>query len=315
MKNKLGVLVMAHGGPETLDEVPGYLADIRSGRVTSKAILDEITGNYRAIGGRSPLNERTAEQVDALAARFDPSEVAFYTGMRHWSPWIEDAIGKMLDEGVERALSLVLAPHYSRESVKKYQARIAAGEKLHHSSLEWRHIESYHTEATLIRALAGRVKEGLERWPAGERDRVHVIFSAHALPARVVAEGDPYQDQLWETARLVAEAAGLAEERRSWAYQSAGRTPEPWLGPKYEDHLETLAEAGIRDVVAVPVGFVSDHVEILYDLDIQARKKALELGIRLERPPALNDDPLYIDTLEHLVRSRIADWNQERTEL
>jgi len=308
-KKPIGVLVMAYGGPASLDEIPGYLADIRAGRVTSKAILDEITDNYRQIGGKSPLPEKTAAQIDALAARFDPAEVKLYPGMRHWSPWIEDAVGRMLDDGVERAVSLVLAPHFSRESIAKYQVRIAAGEGHHHGTLEWRHIESYHTEPALIQALANRVTEGLSRWPEAERSGVHVIFSAHALPARILKEGDPYQDQLWETARLIAEKAGIPDSRRSWAYQSAGRTPEPWLGPKYEDHLDELAARGVKNVVAVAVGFVSDHVEILFDLDIQAQKKARSLGMRLERPAALNDDPLYIDALEAVVRRQLSGWS------
>ena len=299
---------MAYGGPASLDEIPGYLADIRAGRVTSKAILDEITDNYRQIGGRSPLPEKTAAQIAALAARFDPAQVRFYPGMRHWSPWVEDAVGRMIDDGIERAVSLVLAPHFSRESISKYQQRIAGGEDHHRGSLEWRPVESYHDEPALIQALANRVVAGVGRWPEAERDQVHVVFSAHALPARILKEGDPYQDQRWETARVVADKAGIPDSRRSWAYQSAGRTPEPWLGPKYEDHLDDLASRGVKNVVAVPVGFVSDHVEILFDLDLKARQKADELGIRFERPPALNDDPLFIDALEAVVRRRLDGW-------
>jgi ferrochelatase len=299
---------MAYGGPASLDEIPGYLADIRAGRTTSKAILAEITENYRQIGGRSPLPEKTDAQIRALQARFDPALVKLYPGMRHWAPWIEDSVAAMFDDGIDRAVSLVLAPHYSRESIAKYHQRIAGGEAQQHAALEWRHVESYHTEPALIRALAQRVNEGLSRWPQDERDGVHVVFSAHALPARILAEGDPYQDQLWETARLVAAEAGIPDSRRSWAYQSAGRTPEPWLGPKYEDHLDELAARGVKNVVAVAVGFVSDHVEILFDLDIQAKKKAASLGIRLERPAALNDDPLYIDALEAVVRRRLEGW-------
>ena len=299
MKKPVAVLVMAYGGPASLDEIPGYLADIRAGRVTPKRILDEITENYRQIGGRSPLPERTKAQIDALAARFDPAEVKFYPGMRHWAPWIEDAVGRILDDGIEQAVSLVLAPHFSHESVPKYRLRIAAGEVLHHGSLEWRHVDSYHDEPALIEALAAKVNP---------RDGSHVVFSAHALPARILKEGDPYQDQLWTTARLVAEKAGLADDRWSWAYQSAGRTPEPWLGPTYEAHLEALAARGVTHVTAVPVGFVSDHVEILYDLDIKAQARAKDLGIRLNRPPALNDDSRFIDALEAVVRRNLSGW-------
>lgn len=307
-KNPVGVLVMAYGGPSSLDEIPGYLADIRSGRVTNRRILDEIVGNYRGIGGRSPLPEKTAAQIAALQARFDPAEVKLYPGMRHWSPWIEDAVGRMADDGVERAVSLVLAPHFSKESISKYQQRIAGGEDIHRVRFDWRHVESYHDEPALIEAFANRVTDGLSRWPEAERGGVHVIFSAHALPARILNEGDPYQDQLWETAALVAGKAGLPKDRWSWAYQSAGRTPEPWLGPPYEEHLDALAAKGVKNVVAIAVGFVSDHVEILFDLDIKAKQKADARGIRFERPAALNDDKLYIDTLETVVRRRLNGW-------
>ena len=137
---------------------------------------------------------------------------------------------------------------------------------------------------------------------------MHVVFSAHSLPTRIVATGDPYDRQLRETARLVAEHAGLAADRWSWSFQSAGRTPEPWLGPQIEDHVATLAAAGVRDIISIPVGFVSDHVEILYDIDVKAREVADQLGVRLERPPALNCDPLYIATLVDVIEEHAAPW-------
>jgi ferrochelatase len=148
------------------------------------------------------------------------------------------------------------------------------------------------------------VAEGVSRWPEGEREGVHVVFSAHSLPERVLAAGDPYDAQCRETASLVGERAGVPEERWSWSYQSAGRTPEPWAGPDLGAHLEALASRGVRGVVAVPVGFVSDHVEILFDIDIRARAVAARVGIRLERPPALNDDPVFIDALAGIVEAR-----------
>ena len=167
---------------------------------------------------------------------------------------------------------------------------------------------SYHDAPGLVSAFASRVEEGLSRWPVGERERVHVIFSAHSLPQRVLASGDPYGEQCLETARLVAERAALPDERWSWAYQSAGRTPERWAGPDLGEHLATLAGAGIRDVISIPVGFVSDHVEILFDIDQRAAAVAAGLGMRLERPPALNDEPVFIATLAELVRERAQPW-------
>jgi ferrochelatase len=302
----IGVLVMAYGGPDSLEDIPGYLADIRSGRTTPPAVLDEITRNYRAIGGRSPLLERTRQQVDALAACFDPTRVRCYLGMRHWSPWIEDVVARMVDDAIERAVSLVLAPHYSTLSVRKYQQKIHDGLEMARGAIDFAHIESYHDAPGLIAALARRVEEGLARWPASERDRVHVIFSAHSLPVRILREGDPYDAQLRATAGLVAARARLDVDRWSWSYQSAGRSPEPWLGPQLEDHVATLAGQGIRDVVCVPVGFLSDHVEVLYDIDVRAQAVARERRVRLERPPALNDDAELIRQLAELVEARIA---------
>ena len=304
----VGVLVMAYGGPASLAEIPGYLADIRAGRPTSTAVLLEITENYAAIGGRSPLPEISRRQVDAVQARLDPARYRCYLGMRHWSPWIEEVVGEMIEDGITHAVSIVLAPHYSALSIAKYADRIAAGLDLYRGSIAFQHVTSYHDHPGLIEALAGRVEDGLDRWPADERGRVHVVFSAHSLPARITAQGDPYEPQLRETAALVAERAGIGSDRWSWSFQSAGRTPEPWLGPPIEEHLAELAAAGVKDVISVPVGFVSDHVEILFDIDVKAREVAGALGMRLERPPALNDDPRFIGTLAAVIAEHAAPW-------
>jgi len=303
----VGVLVMAYGGPASLDEIPGYLADIRHGRPTPRAVLDEITENYRAIGGSSPLLEVSQRQVDALAAELSES-YRCYLGMRHWSPWIEDVVGEMVEDGVTRAVSLVLAPHFSALSVARYQQKVSDGLELYRGRIQFEHVASYHDASGLVDGFATRVEDGLSRWPEEERDRVHVVFSAHSLPQRVLATGDPYAGQCLETARLVAARAGLIEDRWSWAYQSAGRTPEPWAGPDIGEHLAVLAARGVRDVVSVPVGFVSDHVELLFDIDQRAAQIAASLGMRLERPPALNDDPVFIGALAELVRARAAPW-------
>lgn len=303
----IGILVMAYGGPSSLDEIPGYLADIRGGRPTTPAVLEEITHNYRQIGGKSPLLGLTRRQMEAIAGHYDPEKFRFYLGMRHWSPWIEETVREMLADGIERAVSVVMAPHYSKLSVAKYHEKIAAGLEMHRGEIDFAHVESYHRAPGLIGALADRVREGLARWPEAERERVHVVFSAHSLPVRILKMGDPYDDQVRETARLVAARAGLAEGNWSWTYQSAGRSPEPWLGPQIEDYLPKLAERGVRDVVSVPVGFVCDHVEILYDIDVKAQAVAREHGMRLERPPALNDDPQFIAAVADAIREKLGE--------
>jgi ferrochelatase len=303
----IGVLMMAYGGPGSLDEIPGYLADIRSGRPTPPAVLQEIGHNYRQIGGRSPLLELSRQQVAAVQANLDPDLFRLYLGMRHWAPWIEDTIRSMLDDGIGQAISMVLAPHYSKLSVARYQNKIDGGLELYRGRIEFAHIDSYHNVPGLIEPLADRVLEGLSRWPEDERDSVHVIFSAHSLPVRILRMGDPYDAQLRETAHLVAAHAGLPDDRWSWSYQSAGRSPEPWLGPQLQDYIPELAARGIRNMVSIPVGFVCDHVEILYDIDIQAQAVAREHQVRLERPPALNTDRVFVAQLAELIRGRAAE--------
>jgi ferrochelatase len=306
----IGVLIMAYGGPNALAEIPGYLSDIRAGRPTSPEVLTEITHNYQSIGGKSPLLEISQRQVAAVAAQLDSARFRCYLGMRHWAPWIEEVVGQMVDDGITHAISLVLAPHYSEMSIARYQAKIADGLRMVHGQIEFKHVASYHDAAPYLDALANRVRAGLAAWPESERDKVHVVFSAHSLPTRILKLGDPYDKQLRETAELVAARAGLPPERWSWSYQSAGRSPEPWLGPQIEDHIPTLAEQGVTRVVSVPVGFVSDHVEILYDIDIKAQQAAQASGIRLVRPPALNDDPLFVDTLVEQILLHAAPWLQ-----
>ena len=306
MSDRIGVLMMAYGGPASLDELPGYLSDIRRGRPTPRAVLDEMRRNYSAIGGKSPLTELTMRQANAVKALLDPEQYVVYVGMRHWRPWVEDVVGQMIDDGVTRAVSLVLAPHYSSMSIAAYQKRIATGLSAYRGHIDFAHVDSYHDVSGLIEPLAQRVRDGIARWDASERESVHVVFSAHSLPVRIVAAGDPYDTQVHQTAELVAERAGLTADRWSWSYQSAGRTPEPWLGPTLIDHIGTLAERGVKNVVSVPVGFVSDHVEVLYDIDVDAQAVAGKLGMRIERPPALNDDAVFIDQLAQIVRERAA---------
>jgi len=298
----VGVLLMAYGGPDALQEVPGYLADIRAGRPTPRRVVQEITEHYRRIGGSSPLKGHSARQRDALEARLGSSGFRCYLGMRHWSPWIEEVVSSMAQDGIQQAIGVVLAPHYSSLNTERYFQRVREGLELYRAAMDVRFVRSYHESPPLIQALAARAAQGLERWPAADRDRVQVVFCAHSLPARVIAEGDPYDGQLRQTARLVAARAGLADDRWSWSYLSAGRSAEPWLGPSLIEHLGELRGRGIQDVVCVPVGFVADHVEVLYDIDIEAREKAMELGVRLERPPSLGDDPLFIEALALAVQ-------------
>jgi len=313
----IGILFMAYGGPDALDDMPGFLADIRAGRPTPKDVLDEISHNYASIGGSSPLLGLTQAQIDGVMAHLnpagEPARYVPYLGMRHWAPWIEDTVRTMVDDGVERAVAIVLAPHFSTMSIAKYQKKVKAGLEMARGHIDMAYVDAYFDVPGLIQPLADRVRQGIAAFPPEDQDSVHVILSAHSLPVRIKAMGDPYETQLLTTARLVAEAAGLPDDRWSWSYQSAGRSPEPWLGPQLQDYLVTLHEQGVRNVVSIPVGFVCDHVEILFDIDIEAQGVAQELGMKLVRPPALNTDPAFLKQLALLVEARAQDagWISE----
>ncbi|MBD3422478.1 MAG: ferrochelatase [Chitinivibrionales bacterium] len=306
MNDTTGVLFMAYGGPDSLEDIPGYLADIRNTRPTPKRILDEIADHYRLIGGKSPLRDISSKQVAAVKHRLDSTCFTCYLGMRHWRPWIADAVARMIDDGITRAISIVLAPHYSSMSVAKYQAQIDNAQHLHHGTIAFRHVNAYHTNTSLIAGLALRVQEGLLKWEARERDDVHVIFSAHSLPQRILDNGDSYDASVKETARCVAQDCALSASQWSWSYQSAGRSNEPWLGPTLLETLQELPGRGIDNVLVCPVGFVADHVEILYDLDIEAKQQAGRLGIRIERVAALNDHPLFLQALVDTIHEAVA---------
>ena len=286
--DRVGVLVMAYGTPASPDDVEAYYTHIRRGRPPTPEQLADLTRRYEAIGGISPLLERTRAQVRALAHALGPSYVV-ELGQKHAAPFIEDGMRALIDAGVSEVIGLVLAPHYSALSVGEYETRARAVAPL-------RMINSWHVEDGLVALLAERVQEAVGRFAEGAD--VEVLFTAHSLPARVLEMGDPYPEQLQETASAVASRADVARWRVAW--QSAGRTPEPWLGP---DILEVIGSLdGVEGVVVCPVGFVSDHLEVLYDVDVEARRVAEGRGLRLERTASLNDDPRFIEMLASVVR-------------
>lgn len=311
----VGVLVMAYGGPDRLDDVEPYLRDVRGGRPTPPEIIEEVRERYRRIGGRSPIRERTERQAAALEEALNRGgalgrEPGFRTfvGMRHWHPFIRDTLRRMAAEGIERAVGLVMAPHYSRMSVGAYQERAREAE----APVEIAHIDSWHLLGGYLDALEGRVRSALERLPASDRDGAAVVFTAHSLPRRILDWDDPYPDQLRSTAAALAKRLGgvldlappAAAPRFYFAYQSAALTPEPWLGPDAGEVIERLAREGRRTVLVAPIGFLCEHVEILYDVDIVFREQARRLGLRLERIEMLDDAPALIASLADLVRER-----------
>lgn len=301
-KRKIGVLVMSYGTPENMDRIEAYYTLIRKGRAPSAEHLEDLTKRYESIGGVFPLRKNTDKQVRALETYLNTigrdAEFICYQGLKYASPFIEDGIRQMVSDGIREAIGIVLAPHYSTMSVLTYIKR--SKEIADSLGLSMAFVESYHLHPKLIEALSVRVDEALTRFHNTSREEVRVIFSAHSLPETILQVKDPYPEQLLETSRAICEKTGITNWQFAW--QSAGKTGTPWLGPDILDVLRSIhTEEGIQSVLVCPIGFVSDHLEILFDLDIEAKNQAKELGMHLERTDSLNDDPLYIQTLAEEV--------------
>jgi ferrochelatase len=291
---------MAYGTPATPDDVEAYYTHVRRGRPPTPELLADLQRRYQAIGGASPLLDRTRAQAAGLQAALG-EEWLVELGMRHAPPFVEDGMAALAERDVGRVVGLVLAPHWSALSVGEYGARARATEAVAGGTVELVMVDSWHLAPGYLDLLASRVVAARDLLVVTDPGRVEVVFTAHSLPARILETGDPYPDQLRETATAVAERVGLA--RWSVAWQSAGRTPEPWIGPDVLSHMTALSEAGAEGVVVCPAGFVSDHLEILYDLDVEARQAAGELGLAFSRTESPNDDPAFCATLAEVVRA------------
>jgi ferrochelatase len=299
----IGVLVMAYGGPDNLDEVEPYLMDVRGFRPTAPAIIAEVRERYRVIGGRSPILERTQAQAAALQAALDegaPGTFKTFVGMRHWRPYIKDALAAMAGRGILRAVTLVMAPHYSMLSIGAYEKKLDDAR----APIVFARIQRWGLLVGYLDALVGRVREALERFPAEARAEVPIIFTAHSLPERIREWHDPYPDELAATGVALMERLG--PHPHHFAFQSAAMTPDPWLGPDAGQVIAALAAEGHKHVLIAPVGFVCEHVEILYDVDVVFKRQAEALGMRLERIEMLNTAPQMIAGLAALVRVRAA---------
>ncbi len=290
---KQAVLLLAHGAPESLDQIDQYLLNVRCGRPLPPAAVEEIRRRYAQVGG-SPLLALTRKQAAALQALLG---IPVYVGMRNWSPYIRDTIAQMLQDGITYAVVICMAPQYSTLSVGLYvQHTDEALRQANHSlGLSW--VQSFHNHPLLVAAFAERIRAAL-----GWR-KLPVLFTAHSLPERVLESGDPYDREARATAQAVAAELGLSEW--DFAYQSQGMTGEQWLGPTVESRIDALSAAGAREFLLAPIGFVCDHVEILYDIDIAFRKYAAQRGLRLHRPESLNDSSLFIEALAELARERL----------
>ncbi len=280
---------MAYGSPERIADVPAYYADIRGGRPIAPENLADLEERYRRLGieDANPLNAITEETRAALERELADDGIPVFTGMKHWTPRIADAAEQALASGAQRVVGLVLAPHYSRLSIAGYKQQLddaLAGRA------ELAFVDSWHDEPGFLDVLADKIRG----------TQAHVVFTAHSLPARILGDGDPYRDQLLETSELVARRAGIDDW--TFSFQSESPTGEPWLGPDILDHLDDLHARGIDDVLVCPVGFVSDHLEIRWDIDTEAQEKAAELGMRLARIEMPNADPAFVRVLAGLIR-------------
>ena len=291
----VGALVMAYGTPASPDDVDSYYTHVRGGRRPPPHLLADLERRYRAIGGTSPLTQRTEAQVEGVRAALGDGFVVAL-GQKHAAPFVEDGMATLLGAGVERVVGLVLAPHYSALSVGQYHSRAAAAA----GAVPYAGVERWHDHPVLVDLLAERVVEALGQFPAGAC--VETLVTAHSLPERAIALDTPsYPEQLAQTARAVAERAGLERWRLAW--QSAGRTPEPWIGPDILDVIRGLPAQGVEAVLVCPAGFVSDHLEVLYDIDVEAGRVAEDVGLGLRRTASLNDDPRLTAMLAEIVRA------------
>jgi ferrochelatase len=295
---KTVVLLLAHGSPDSVDEIPDFLRNVTGGRAVSAEVLTEVKHRYGLIG-HSPLTELTLRQGDLLARELN---LPVYVGMRNWKPFIAAALRTIRADNFKHVTAICLAPQNSHASVGLYRAALNINDA---SALSIDFVESWHDHPLLIKAFAEKLRSG---WASACREfgsQVPVIFTAHSVPSRTGGEGDPYEQQAKETAALVANAASIPPEARMFAFQSQGMSGIPWLGPTVEAVILEIMDKGHRGVFVQPIGFLCDHIEVLYDIDIGFRQFAEQNGMRLWRAESLNDSPLLTAALADLVRSRL----------
>ncbi|MEJ2008928.1 MAG: ferrochelatase [Acidobacteriota bacterium] len=294
------VLLLAHGAPDRLGDIPEFLLNVRGGRGLPEKAVQEIIERYAQIGGGSPLLKITTQQAGGLARAV---ALPVYVGMRNWKPFIEDAVRKLAKDGAEHVVVICLAPQNSRTSIGLYRSYLSKAVEKVAPGLQVEFVENWHDHPGLVAAFSERISSALTRAEAEAGRAVPVVFTAHSVPVRTIEEGDPYESQVKETAQLVAQAMGLKDYRV--AFQSQGMTSEPWVGPTVESMIDELAGQGHKYVVLAPIGFVCDHVEILYDIDVVFREYGKKEGITVVRSESLNDSPLFTQALASIVSSRI----------
>ena len=296
---------MAYGTPETPDQVEPYFMHIRGGRTPSPEAVEHLKERYQRVGGKTPLLAITNEVAAKLQERLRQEGGNFnvYAGMKHWHPFIGEIMEKMKGDGVHRVVAFALAPHCSQISLGGYRKAVEEAQEKLGQPFDIPFAKCWHHNEQWRDMMGNLVREGLAQFPEDVRDSVTVLFSAHSLPERIRTWDDPYERQLMESSTAVAERVGLKEWR--FAFQSAGNTGEPWLGPDILDYLETLQAEGVKNVLSVPLGFVSDHLEILFDIDVEAQEKASDLGMTLYRTQMPNARPEFIEVLASVVMEHL----------
>ncbi len=297
-----GLLVMAYGTPEAMDGVRPFLTHIRHGREPSDEAVEDLKHRYLLIGGPSPLYQTTVDQMKALENRLNAlgGDYRGYLGMKHWNPYIPEAVRGMAAEGVEKAVAITLAPHYSTMSIAQYLNDVREGLEGLDAPPDIVCVQSYHDEPLFIGALEEKLRDAMDNLPADLRGDIAVVFTAHSLPEKILKEGDPYREQLLETSRLVAERFDGMIWR--FAFTSQGETKDKWLGPTLAETFDEVAAEGHKAVMCCSVGFVSEHLETLFDFDIEGKQDAEERGLAFYRAAALGTSPRYIAALAEVVR-------------
>jgi ferrochelatase len=296
---KTAVLLLAHGSPDSPDQIPEFMNAITGGRPVPEAVIEEVRHRYALIG-KSPLTELTKKQAEALQRVLS---VPVYLGMRNWKPFIADVVKEMMASAVEQVLAICLAPQNSSTSTGLYRKALMTEMK---PEIQVQFIESWHDHPGLIKAFAEKLEPAWQRASEALDRPAPVIFTAHSVPTRTIQAGDPYEQQAKETARLVGEKIpGLTADLQEFAFQSQGMSGGPWLGPTVESAILEFKKQGHKGVVVAPIGFVCDHVEILYDIDIAFRQFATDEGMKLWRPESLNDSPTFISALANLASSQL----------
>lgn len=307
VQKPVAVLLMAMGGPDNLDNVEPYLLDVRGGRPTPPELVEEIRERYRVTGGKSPVLAITREVARRLEQKLNGpggERYRVYVGLRHWHPYIKEAYAELLDDQPERLIGLCMTPQYSSMSIGAYIKKVEEARKDLGGDFPISYVQSWHRHPKLVQAIAENITTALQKFPADVRARVPILFTAHSLPERILQTKDPYPDEVRGTMDAVCKRLGTVTAR--FAFQSQGRSSEPWLGPTVESVLEELHREGHRHVLVAPIGFISDHVEILYDVDIEFKRLAASKGMQLERIPMLNATTPLVETLASVLEEHQA---------